>query len=355
MRVIISAGGTGGHIYPAVAIINKIKEKDKKAEILYIGTTRRMEKDLIPNMGIDYEGIDVIGLSKNPINLIKSVTGILKSVKRCKTIMKKFKPDIVIGVGGYVTVPVILAAHSLGIKTMLHEQNSIPGKANKFLSRYTDKVCVSIKSSLKYFKDATYTGNPRAEEVVSVVKLKKETKGLSKDKKLVLITTGSLGASTVNNVIKEMLPDFKKESYEVLLITGKNDYENYKKIKTPNNVHIYPYIDNMPELLRVTDLIVSRAGATTISEITSLGIPSILIPSPYVPNNHQVLNAKDLKDNNACIMIEEKDLTKNELLYQINRIINDKDLYKSLSKNAKSLGMPNSATKIYDEIKKLLK
>ena len=355
MRVIISAGGTGGHIYPALAVINKIKEKDKKAEILYIGTTTRMEKDIIPNKGIDYEGIDVIGLSKNPIKAVKSVNKILKSVKKCKQIMKKFKPDIVIGVGGYVTVPVIIVAKKLGIKTMLHEQNSIPGKANKFLARYADKVCVSMECSLKYFNNAVYTGNPRAEEVINAVKLKKETLNLRKDKKLVVITTGSLGASTVNKVIIEALPSLKKEDYDVVLITGKSCYREYKKLKTPSNVHIYEYMENMPELLRSTDLIVSRAGATTIAEITSLGIPSILIPSPYVPNNHQLINAKTLKDSEAAIMIEEKDLTKEELLYQINRVINDKELSKNLSKNSKKLGMPNSATIIYDEIKKLLK
>lgn len=355
MKVIISAGGTGGHIYPALAIINKLKEKDKNVDILYIGTTRRMEKDLIPNMGINYEGIDVTGLAKNPIKMVKSLYGILKGVKQCKKIMKKFKPDIVIGVGGYVTVPVVLAAKKLGIKIILHEQNSIPGKANKFLSKFADKVCVSMKSSLDYFKNGVYTGNPRSEEVNNAKPIKKEDIGLTSSKKLVVITTGSLGASTVNDIVISSLNKFSKENYEVLLITGKDGYNNYKKIKKPSNVFIVPYIDDMPRLLKVTDLIVSRAGATTIAEITSLGIPSILIPSPYVPNNHQVLNAKDLKDNNATIMIEEKDLSSDELLYQINRIIKDKKVSKELQDNAKKLGVKDSASKIYKEIIKITK
>ncbi len=354
MKVIISAGGTGGHIYPALAIINKIKEKDKTAEILYIGTTERMEKDLIPNMGINYEGIKARGLSKNPIKALKSINMMLKSVNKCKEIMKKFKPDIVIGVGGYVTVPVVLAAHKLGIKVILHEQNSIPGKANRFLSKYAEVVCTSMECSNKYFKNALYTGNPRAEEVTKVVKAKKSDYGLSVHKKLVLITTGSLGSSTVNNTIIEMLSQFKNKSYEVLLVTGNSSYEKYKKLKTPENVHIAPYIENMLELLRATDLIVSRAGATTIAEITALGLPSILIPSPYVVNNHQYLNALELKENEACILIEEKDLNKDILFNNIEDIMNNIELYKKLSKNSKKMGTPDSATKIYEQIKTIL-
>ena len=161
MKVIISAGGTGGHIYPAIAIINKLKEKEKKLDILYIGTTDRMEKDLIPNLGINYVGIEMSGLSKNPIKCFKTFIKLLKSNAKCKKIIKDFKPDVVIGVGGYVTVPVIYNASRLGIPTLLHEQNSIPGKANKFLSKHASVVCVSMESSMKYFdnENIVFTGN----------------------------------------------------------------------------------------------------------------------------------------------------------------------------------------------------
>ena len=355
MRVIISAGGTGGHIYPAIAIIEKIMSKDKNSKILYIGTTDRMEKDIIPNMGIDYEGINVSGLSKNPIKCVKSVYLMSKNIGYCKKIIKKFKPDIVIGVGGYVTVPVILAAHKLGVKTILHEQNSRPGKANKLLSRYADVVCVSMEDSKEYFKkEVVYTGNPRAEEVHRALKADKKKYGLRDDKKLVLITTGSLGATTVNNVVKDMLPMFKNKDYDVLFVTGSKSYNDYKKIKCSSNVHIVPYIDNMPEVMKVTDLIISRAGATTLSEITALGIPSILIPSPYVENNHQVINAKSLEKNEATIMIEEKNLTTELLFSTINDILSNKELYKKLKSNSKKMGMPNSATNIYKEIEKVI-
>ncbi len=356
MNVLISAGGTGGHIYPAISIINKIKEKEPDSKFLYIGTLDRMEKDIIPNLGIDYIGIKITGVSKNPLKLMKFIYYNIKEEKHLEKIIKKFKPDIAIGVGGYVTVPVILSAKKLGVKTMLHEQNSVPGKANRLLSKYADTVCTSMKSSNKYFKHSNivYTGNPRAEEALKCGRANKKDYGLSLTKKLVLITTGSLGASTVNDKIKECIPCFSKKNYEVLLVTGKNSYEEMKKYST-KNVKIVPYLEKMDEVLKVTDLIISRAGATIISEITTVGVPSILIPSPYVANNHQEINALDLESNNASIVIREKDLTKDLLINSIDKVLNDENEYKKLASNSKKLGTPHSATKIYEEIKKLLK
>ena len=215
MKVIITAGGTGGHIYPAVSIIDKIKKMDKSCEILYIGTTNRMEKDIIPNMNIDYEGIKINGLSKNPITCLKCLTNTLKGIDKCSKIMKSFKPDVVVGVGGYVTVPVVLAAHKLNIPIILHEQNSVPGKANKFLSKYANVVCVSIKDTLKYFKNGVFTGNPRSEVVLNSKIGDKSKYNLNNNKKLVLITTGSLGASSINDKIVENKELFMKKNYEV--------------------------------------------------------------------------------------------------------------------------------------------
>ena len=357
MKVVISAGGTGGHIYPAISIINKIKEKDKKAEILYIGTTDRMEKDLIPNLGIEYIGIKIMGLSKNPVKLLNCFSCILNGIKKCKEIYKKFKPDIVIGVGGYVTVPVIYAAKKMGIKTLLHEQNSVVGKANKFLSNYADTICVSMESTMDAFgdKNVVYTGNPRSEEAVKVKKVDKKKYGLDVSKKLVVISTGSLGANTVNQKIIEAMPELGNKNYEVLLVTGKAYYDEIKKVPHAKNIKIVPYIDNMLEVLAASDLMISRAGASIISEITALGLPSILIPSPYVANNHQYMNAKDLENHKASIIILEQDLTSEVLINNIDNILNDSVLYKELSVNSKKLGVANSATRIYNEIEKLLK
>ena len=356
MRYIISAGGTGGHIYPALSIINKIKEEDKDAKILYIGTTDRMEKDIVPNMGIDYEGIKMNGLSKSPKKLFGFFKNNIFGVKKCKRIMKRCRPDIVIGVGGYITVPVILAAHSLKIKVLLHEQNSIPGKSNLILSKYADSVCVSMESSKKYFKNehTVLTGNPRGEEIQKFKKGNKKDYDLSISKRLVLITMGSLGASTINNKIVELLDDFKNKSYEVLLVTGNNNYDEISKIKLPKNVKVVPYIEKMGEVLKFTDIIVTRAGATIISEITSLGIPSILIPSPYVANNHQEINAKDLEEAGASIVIKENDFEGKEFIEKIDSILNDKDKYKNMEESSKKMGITDSNTRIYGEIERLL-
>lgn len=356
MKYIISAGGTGGHIYPALSIINKIKEEDKKAKILYIGTTDRMEKDIVPNLGIDYLGIKMNGLGKSIKKIFGFLTNTCSGIKKCKKQMKKFKPDVVIGVGGYVTVPVVLAAHSLGVKVILHEQNSIPGKANKMLSKYAETVCISMESSKKYFNhnNIVLTGNPRGEEILKFKKGNKKDYDLSVSKKLVLITMGSLGAETINKKIIDSLEDFSNKNYEVLLVTGKNNYEEASKAKLPSNVKITPYVEKMGEVLKYTDLIVTRAGATIISEITALGLPSILIPSPYVANNHQVINSKDLEENDASLIIHEESFDTKDLLKKIDKILGDSKLYTKMSSSSKKLGITDSAARLYDEIRKVI-
>ena len=357
MKYIISAGGTGGHIYPALSIIKKIKELDKKSEILYIGTTDRMEKDIVPNLGIDYVGIKMNGLTKSIKKICGFVFNTISGVKKCKKIMKKFKPDVVVGVGGYVTVPVVLAAKSRNVKVILHEQNSIPGKANKILSKYADTVCISMESSRKYFEhdNIVFTGNPRGEEVLAVKKGNKKDYGLSITKRLVLITMGSLGASTINDKIVNMVSKFENKNYEVLLVTGKNNYDEISDSKFPSNVKVVPYIEKMGEVLKFTDLIITRAGATIISEITALGIPSILIPSPYVANNHQVINANDLEQNGASFVIQEDAFDEDLLLEKIDSVLTNIKLYHKMSEAAKELGVPDSATRIYNEIERLCK
>lgn len=355
MRYIVSAGGTGGHIFPALSIINKIKEKDKEASFIYIGTTDRMEKDIVPNMGIEYVGIKMNGLSKSVKKLVSFSLNTFSGFNKCKNIMKKFKPDVVIGVGGYVTFPVILAAHRLGVKVILHEQNSIPGKANRVLSRFADTVCISMESSRKYFehKNIVLTGNPRGEDILVSSKGKKSDYGLTTGKRLVLITMGSLGASSINEKIVGLLDKFSDKSYEVLLVTGKDNYDEVSYLNIPKNVKMVPFIEDMGSVLKYTDLIVTRAGATIISEITSLGIGSIIIPSPYVADNHQEINARDLEENGACRVILEKDFDGDLFLSLVDEILNNKELYKELCSNAKKIGITDSATRIYNEIERL--
>ena len=333
MKVVITAGGTGGHIFPALALISKLKEKDKNVEILYIGTTNRMEKDIIPKEGIPYIGIEMKGLNrKNIFKNIDVMKTYLKAVSKAKAELTKFKPDIVIGFGGYISAPVIYAAHKLKIKTIIHEQNSIPGVSNKFLSRYVDKVLVSFKESIKDFpNDKTiYTGNPRSEQIKDIEKIDKTTLGFKKDKALIIIVMGSLGSLTMTKKLKEIIPLFKNKDYQVLLITGKDYYDDYKNIKLSSNVKLVPFVDNLLGLMKDADLIVTRSGASTIAEITSIGLPAIMVPSPYVTNNHQYVNAKSLEDDGACIILKEEDFNKDSLVSLLDKTINDKNKLNSM-------------------------
>lgn len=357
MRVIISAGGTGGHIYPALAIANKIKEKDKTAEILYIGTSNRMEKDIVPKAGFKFVGIKVEGLRRSlSLKNIKSGFLFLTAISKCKKIIKKFKPDVVIGVGGYVSAPTIYAAHKLGVKCCIHEQNSSFGITNKFASKYADKVFVSFKSLEEKMDDKKfiYTGNPCSENAFKVEVADKSKFGLTPNKKLVLIVMGSLGSKTISDKMKSMLTLFNNKDYEVMFVTGKNYFDEYKNNKYTSNIKIVPYIDNMVSLLKKTDVLVSRAGASTLSEISSLNVPSILIPSPYVTENHQYKNAMDLVSRDAAMILEEKDLEGDTLLRMVEKTLNDELFTKKIKTNLKKFAVKNSASKIYDEIVKLV-
>lgn len=357
MRVVISAGGTGGHIYPAIAIINKIKEMEPNSEFLYIGTHNRMETEIVPKHGIPFKSIEIYGFYRKKIwKNGKTIYCFLKSIKKAKQLIKNFQPDIVIGVGGYVTGPVIYAAHKLHIKTFIHEQNSVPGKANLFLSRYVDLIGVSFKSSLKEFpKNKTiFTGNPCSEDALKKQAMDKRELGLSNHKKLVLIVMGSLGASKINEFLSSSLNAFQGKNYEILFVTGKQDYKLISEKKYPSNVKIVPYIENMTRIMKKTDIVVSRAGASTLSEIIALKIPSILIPSPYVPNNHQYKNALDLIQAKAAILLEEKELKGDILVRTIDTLINDDKTILQMKQNLKTIDIPNSATKIVTSIRELI-
>ncbi len=355
MKIAITAGGTGGHIFPALAIINKIKSHDKNSKFLYFGTTDRMEKDIIPEKGIPYIGIQMKGLNRK--NILKNIT-VLKiysaAIKKAEVELKKFKPDIVIGVGGYITAPVLVAANHLGIKTIIHEQNSIPGVSNKLLSHFVNKICVSFKESESYFpkKKTIYTGNPRSEEILSMEKGKREDFGFNHKSKFIILVMGSLGSLTMTKKMKELIPSFKDKDYQVLVVTGKNYYDDYKDVKIPTNVKIVPFYD--AKYMKDADLIITRSGASTIAEVTALLLPSVMIPSPYVTHNHQYKNAKALEDKKACKILEEKDFCKENLLSLIDDCFK-KEVYNEMRKNLKEFSCPNSAEAIYKEIMGLVR
>lgn len=358
MRVIVSAGGTGGHIYPALAIINKIKTKEPGSSFLYIGTHNRMEKDIVPKHGIDYKALTIIGLERKRLfRNVKTLRYFLKAVKDAKKIIKEFNPDIVIGVGGYVAGPVIYAAHKLGYKTLIHEQNSVLGLANRFLVKHADAIATSFENTINYISDVkkvVFTGNPASEAAIKKTKMNKSDLGLSNDKKLVIIVMGSSGSPAMNDKMKFMLQTFNNKDYEILYITGHNHYDSFKDLKVASNIKIVPYVDDLARLMKTADLMISRAGATTMSEIIALNVPTILIPSPNVTENHQYKNAMDLSDKEAAILLEEKDLKGDTLVRLVDNLFKNLEKYNKMKKNLSRLVIRDSATRIYNVIYNLV-
>lgn len=356
MKVIITAGGTGGHIYPALAILDKIKELEPTSEFIYVGTTTRMEKDIVPKLGIKYVGIEMYGLSKNVLRDLKVMFLIKKNERIMKKLMKDFKPDVVIGTGGYVTFPVIRAAKSLGIKTFIHEQNSIPGKSNRMLAKMADKIGVSFEDSKNYFDEAkvVFTGNPCSERALATPKISKTKFGLSENKKFVLMVQGSLGSTSVNEKMIDFLKSIDDENYEVLYITGKDSYDEFSKNSFSKNVFLQPFVENLAGLMKDADVIVSRAGASSISEIIALKKLAILIPSPYVANNHQFFNALSCANNKACVMIEENSLTTSVLKNQLHELLTDLEKQINMRLRLSKMSKNDSSTTIYEILKEMI-
>ena len=309
-------------------------------------------------MHIKFVGIPMQGLNrKNLLSNVEVLKKYRQAIKKASQIIKTFNPDIVIGAGGYITAPVLYAAKKLKYPILIHEQNSIPGVSNKFISKFADRICVSLPNSLKYFpKHKTiYTGNPRSEEILEVKKTNKEEFGLDAHKKLVVFVMGSLGSTTMTDKLKALIPEFQNKNYQVLIITGKKYYDDYQDVNIPSNVHLVPFLDNLINLLKDTDLLVSRAGASTIAEITAIGLPTILVPSPYVTNNHQYKNAKELADHGACLIVTEEEFSKEKLIPEIDKLFDNKEIYSTMKEKSKKLGVVDSATRIYQEIKKIIR
>lgn len=362
MKIVVSGGGTGGHIYPALALIREIQKEDTSAEFLYIGTINGLESKLVPRENIAFKSIHITGFKRKlSFENVKTIYRFIKGVRDSKKIIKEFKPDVVIGTGGYVCGPVVYAAASLKIPTIIHEQNSVPGLTNKFLSRYVNKIALCFDEAKDYFpkEKIVFTGNPRASEVMGKDGIKgRLSAGLSTSKPAVLIFGGSRGARPINEAVVKALSELAEKPYQILYITGDVHFEAvHKEVKlvgNPKNVIIKPFIHNMPEVLAGIDLVVSRAGATTLAEITSLGIPSILVPSPYVTNNHQEKNARSLSDHGAAKILLEKDLNNKSLVEHIDRILLNKENLKEMKLKAKKMGVPDSASRLYSVMKQLV-
>lgn len=346
-KIIIAAGGTGGHINPALAFADAVKEKNPECDILFIGSSDRMEADIIPAHGYRFLGMDIESTYGGYLNKVRSVLSIFKAQKELKKKLKEWKPDACIGFGNYISVPLIMAAHSLHIPTMIHEQNSFAGKANRMLGRYADAIvgCYDLNKEQFPAERIRIYGNPEATAAGRLIPGHKVKEyGLDPSEPFVLFMMGSLGSSSVAEVLDHSCGLFD-DSYQVLIVAGKsNDYEF--TTAGSRRIRIVPYVDGAA-MLQEAALSVTRAGATTIAEITALGAASVLIPSPYVPNNHQFFNADELVKRGAAVMLEEKDLNPESLSGLVNELMKDENRRKELQKHSEEMGKKNAA---YDMI-----
>lgn len=359
MRVIFGTGGTGGHLYPALALASYIKQQDPTSEFLFVGTPNHLEATVVPEKGYAFEAMDLQGLVGSPIKKAKALLKFIGSLNKSRKIIKKFKPDIVIGFGGYVSSSIVMAASRMHIPTMIHEQNSIVGLANRMLIKHVDAIVACYEKALESFpKEKTYLlGNPRASEVQDErLSDPRESYGLNQDQPFVLIVMGSLGSSSVNHVIEKAISQFEEKPYEVVFVTGEKQYESVLNEvgKTLHKVKIVSYIDNLPALMQYASLVVSRAGASTLAEITSLGVPALLIPSPYVASNHQEYNARELCDQGAACMILEKELQAGRLVQSIDALLLDPQKLQSMRTKAKALGKTQASKDIYELMLKVV-
>ena len=370
MKVVIAAAGTAGHINPGLAIAKKIQEEEKDSKIVFIGTTRGLENDLIPRAGYELKTIDAYGLSKKiSIENMKKMIKTLKGFGEAKKILKEIHPDIVIGTGGYICGATISAAHHLKIPTLLHESNAFPGKAVKMLAKKTDMVLVSFEDAIeriKHAKKIVYTGTPvkikkrnyTEEQKAEIVK----KVGLNHQMPIALVFGGSQGARKINQAIMDIIKLGLNEKYQMIWATGPKQYDivkeelenHHKNINYIKNMKILPYIYNMEEIMNVVDVIVARSGAMTITEIAKLGKPSILVPLPNVSHNHQLYNAKVLKNVGAADIILDNELTGEKLNTNIEKIILDKEKCKSMGEKALTVATDDVENKIYTQIVEII-
>ncbi len=365
MKVLLSGGGTAGHINPALAIADHIKSKNPDAEFLFIGTPRGLESTLVPKAGYNIEYVSVQGLSKKlTLANIKSFCNLITAKSKCKKIIKSFCPDIVIGTGGYVCAPSVMAANSMNIPTIIHEQNVFPGKAINMLSRKSTVTAISFEDSRKYLKDARnilFTGNPiRPEILTTSTSEARKAMGVG-DEKLVLIFGGSLGADTINRVALEYISSLtENDRIKVIFATGERNYESVMKkageMKIPISPHadIVPYIHNMNEAMNAADIAVCRSGAITVSELSALAKPAVFVPSPNVTNNHQEHNARAISDRGGAITILEKDFNLSSLKSALDSVLFDDEAMKKMKHQSSLLGCVDALDIIYKKILELI-
>lgn len=362
MRVLMTGGGTGGHIYPAIAIADKIKEKNPDAEIIFAGTEKGLEKTLVPKNGYDIKYITVSGFDrKNMLKNVKTAFDLAKGMAQSKKLIREFKPDVVIGTGGYVCGPIVKAAAAAGVKCYIHESNAYPGMTNKMLEKHVNKTFIGVEKAGDYFKEKAklcYVGNPVRKAFFEGTKAQaREYLGIPQDEYVILSFGGSRGAGRINKAMMTVLEQVNgMEGVTLYFGTGDVYYDaiidemKEKNITAGENVHIMRYIDEMDKYLKAADVVISRAGALTLAEITACGKCSVLIPSPNVTGNHQYHNAKAVADAGGAILMEEKDMTDEGLAAKIMELKNNPQLSEEMGKNARKCAFDDSTDVIYSEI-----
>lgn len=370
MKVIIAAAGTGGHINPGIAIANKIKQEDPSSEIIFVGTNRGLENDLVPRAGYELKTIQAYGFNRKiSFDNFKKIYKTFHSISEAKKIIDEFKPDVVVGTGGYICVPIGMAAKKRKVPLVLHESNAFPGAAIKMLSKKADTVLLGFedaKPRLPKARNIVVTGTPTKVKQVNIPSSKKEQMlseiGLTKDLPIVLCFGGSQGAQSINGSLTQIILEQKNKNYQIMWAAGPQQYEEVKSklqehkmdIDNLKNTKIVPYIYNMEEIMNIIDLEVCRSGAMTITEIANVGKPAIFIPFPFATENHQEYNARVLEKVGAAKIILDKDLTANLLNDQINLLIQNKEELKQMGEKAKTISIPNVEERIFKEIKKLV-
>lgn len=357
MKYILSGGGTGGHIYPALAIGEEIKKKDKTAKILYVGKKDSLEEELAEKYGFEFKGIDISGLPRKKLNkdTVITIFNLLKGLNQSGKILKEFKPHIVIGTGGYVCAPIVFKAQQYNIKTVVQEQNAYPGKTNRILAKKADMVFINFKEAEKYLdnQNIIYTGNPIRDDFSHIDREKSRRElGILDDEKFVFSFGGSGGQESTNDAMIEILNKYEKLPFKLVHITGREHYEDFMKriVKLPSNVEIYDYTHKVSDYLASSDLVIASSSAMTLAEISAVGLASILIPKAYTAGNHQYFNAKSYSDMGASEVIEEKDLNSEKLYNNILDILEDKNKLQKMKENSRKLASPGAVSQIVDNM-----
>ncbi|MGX9757395.1 undecaprenyldiphospho-muramoylpentapeptide beta-N-acetylglucosaminyltransferase [Clostridioides difficile] len=364
MKVLLSGGGTGGHVYPAIAIANKIRDEHPDAEIMFVGTEKGIESEIVPKYGFELKTVTVQGFKRKiDFDNVKRVFKLFKGLEQSRKIVKKFKPDVVIGTGGYVSGPVLFNASMGKIPAIIHEQNSFPGVTNKILSKTVTKVLTSFEDSHKRFPEAAeeklvFTGNPvRKEILLSRKNIARKNLGISEEKKMVLCYGGSGGSRKINDAMRLVIKNMVNEDIAFIFATGKSYYEEFMESISNINLKPYqkvvPYLEDMANALAASDLVIGSAGAISLAEITALGKPSIIIPKAYTAENHQEYNAKSIEKQGAGIAILEKNLTPESLNTSVFKLLGDRELLVDMANASKNIGRPEAIDLIYDEIIKV--